>query len=69
MKNFYIKTVRSSRSMMSHFNLLLIILISLTLTSCALFEGIFRAGLGIGILVAVVVIGLIIFIATRFTRR
>lgn len=47
------------------FNALLIILI-MSIQSCAAIEGIFKAGAATGIIAVVIVIALIIFLITRF---
>lgn len=49
--------------------LLVILLASLSLTSCSVIGGIFKAGFGIGIFVAIAVLVLIIYIITRFTKK
>jgi Flp pilus assembly protein TadB len=46
-----------------------IILLSLMMSSCALFEGVFRAGMGIGIVIAILVVGLIVWLLTKIRRR
>lgn len=46
-----------------------IILLSLMMSSCALFESIFKAGLGVGIVIAILVVGLIVWLFTKIRRR
>lgn len=45
-----------------------VLALSVTLTSCELVEGIFKAGFWTAIILIVVVIGLIVWIASRFRR-
>jgi hypothetical protein len=47
-----------------------ILLIAMTtmLSSCQLVEGIFKAGMGVGIFIVVAIIGLILFLIFRFGR-
>ncbi|WP_309608840.1 hypothetical protein [Flavobacterium sp.] len=42
---------------------------SLMLTSCSAIEGIFKAGMGVGIFVVVAIVLVVIFIITRFTKK
>lgn len=44
-------------------------LLIIFLSSCELAEGIFNAGMGVGIFVVIAVIALIIFIIMRISRR
>jgi hypothetical protein len=46
-----------------------LILAMLTLSSCEVVEGIFKAGVWVGILAVVGVIALIIFLASKLTNR
>jgi len=47
--------------------ILLIVLISFT--SCSVIEGIFKAGMGVGIFIAVAIIAIVIFIISKFTGK
>jgi hypothetical protein len=47
--------------------ILLIALISFT--SCSVIEGIFKAGMGVGIFIAVAIIAIVIFIISKFTGK
>lgn len=49
--------------------LLSLILAMLTLSSCVVVEGIFKAGVWVGVLVVVGVIALIIFLLSKLTRK
>ena len=40
----------------------------LSSTGCAAVEGIFKAGMGVGIIVAVLLVGGVLFLFSRFTR-
>jgi hypothetical protein len=50
-------------------NIFALILLAVSLSSCEAIGGIFKAGVWSGILLIVFVIAIIIFIATRFTKR
>jgi hypothetical protein len=63
----FIKTPSKSRKNLTI--LPLIMLMTLFLSSCALMEGIFQAGIGIGIFIAIIVVALVIFLVSRFRRR
>ncbi|MEO6189256.1 MAG: phosphatidate cytidylyltransferase [Saprospiraceae bacterium] len=39
-----------------------------TFSSCAVVEGIFKAGMGVGIFIVVLIIGLIIFLVSRIGK-
>lgn len=43
--------------------------IALFYSSCAVIEGVFKAGVWVGVLVVVAIIGVIIWIISRFTKR
>lgn len=44
-------------------------LISFLFTSCEVIEGIFKAGMGVGIFIVIAVIAVIIFIISKFSKR
>ena len=44
-------------------------LISFLFTSCSVIEGIFKAGMGVGIFIVVAVIAIIIWILSRFMKK
>jgi hypothetical protein len=46
----------------------IIIFMTAFMSSCSLLEGIFQAGMGLGILIAVAIVALVIFIVARFSR-
>lgn len=46
-------------------NLLLLLLVSLTFTSCDIIEGIFKAGMGVGIFIVIAIIAVIVFIISK----
>ncbi len=46
--------------------LLAVVLVSTA--GCAAVEGIFKAGMGVGIVVAVIIVGGVLFMFSRFTR-
>lgn len=45
--------------------LLIVLLIVMTLPACAFIGGVFKAGVGVGIFMAVLVVGLIFFLVVR----
>ena len=45
--------------------LVLVLLAVLTMPACAAVAGIFKAGMGVGIFLAVIVIGLVFFVVSR----
>lgn len=40
-----------------------------TISSCSVIGGIFKAGMGVGIFIVVLVIAIIIYLITRFTKN
>ncbi len=46
---------------------LLLLFVLFIATSCELVEGIFKAGMGVGIFIVIAVIAVIIFIISKFT--
>lgn len=44
------------------------LVIALSLTSCDLIEGIFKAGMGVGIFIVVAILAVIIYIISRFKK-
>ncbi|WP_298220428.1 hypothetical protein [Flavobacterium sp.] len=50
-------------------SLLLLVLIAFSLTSCSVVKGIFNAGMGVGIFLVVAVIVLIVFVASKVTKK
>ncbi|GEP52449.1 hypothetical protein FNO01nite_31210 [Flavobacterium noncentrifugens] len=46
---------------------LLLLFILFTATSCELVEGIFKAGMGVGIFIVIAIVAVIIFIISKFT--
>ena len=49
--------------------LLLVLVAGLTLTGCDLAQGIFKAGMGVGIFLVIVVLAFVAFLATKVRRR
>jgi hypothetical protein len=47
----------------------LIVLLSLSLSSCQVIEGIFKAGMGFGIFLVVALIGLLIYIVMKIFQK
>lgn len=46
-------------------NMLMLVLVSLTVTSCEVVEAIFKAGMGVGIFIVIAVIAVIVFIISK----
>lgn len=49
--------------------LLIAFSILLTMNSCEVVEGIFKAGMGVGIFIVIAVIAVILFIISRFFKK
>ncbi len=49
--------------------LLLLTSIALSLTSCSVINGIFKAGMGVGIFLVIAVVILIVFVASKVTKK
>jgi len=49
--------------------LFLVVLAGLTLTGCDLAQGIFKAGMGVGIFLVIAVLAFVVFIAAKVSRR
>lgn len=49
--------------------MLVLITILLTFTNCELVEGIFKAGVGVGIFIVVAILAAIIFVISRFGKK
>jgi hypothetical protein len=46
-----------------------LIFCTLFLTSCSAIEGIFKAGMGVGIFIVIAIIAIIVFVAMRFSKK
>lgn len=46
-----------------------LIFCTVMLSSCSAIEGIFKAGMGVGIFIVVAIIALIVFVAMRFGKK
>ena len=46
-------------------SMLMLLLVSLTLTSCEVVEGIFKLGMGVGIFIVIAVIAVIVFVISK----
>jgi hypothetical protein len=49
--------------------LLLVVVAGLTLTGCDLAQGIFKAGMGVGIFLVIAVLAFVVFLVTKVRRR
>ncbi|MCF6140751.1 hypothetical protein L1S34_05585 [Flavobacterium sp. K77] len=47
----------------------LLVLVLLTISSCSLIEGIFKAGVGVGIFIVVAILAILAFIISRILGR
>lgn len=54
---------------MKKFNFLLLSLIVLSLSSCSVVTGIFKAGAAVGIIAVVIVVGLILWLISAFRGK
>jgi hypothetical protein len=52
-----------------HRLLLVLILPAVTLSSCSFIEGVFKAGMGVGIFLVVLVIAVVIYIMSRMGKK
>lgn len=48
---------------------LILVLVLLTISSCSLIEGIFKAGVGVGIFIVVAILAILAFIISRILGR
>lgn len=48
---------------------LVLVLVLLTISSCSLIEGIFKAGVGVGIFLVVAILAILAFIISKILRR
>lgn len=48
---------------------ILLLIIGLLLTSCSAIEGIFKAGMGVGIFIVIAVLAIIIYIISKFSGK
>jgi hypothetical protein len=49
------------------FRVLLLLTVVMSLTSCSVIEGIFKAGMGVGIFIVIAVIAIIFFVVRKFS--
>ncbi|MFV8269574.1 hypothetical protein ACNQGP_06490 [Flavobacterium sp. GT2N3] len=49
--------------------LLMLLVVLLSFTSCSIIEGIFKAGVGVGVFIVIAVIAIIIFIVSKIFGR
>lgn len=49
--------------------IILLLVISLSFTSCSIIEGIFKAGIGLGIFIVVAILAILIFIVKKIFSR
>jgi hypothetical protein len=54
---------------MKKLNLLLLVMVLFTLSSCSVITGIFKAGVAVGVIVVIIVIAIIIWIISLFFRK
>lgn len=51
------------------YQIVFIMSLCMLLTSCSAIEGIFKAGVGVGIFVVVAIVALVAFVAVRFSKK
>ncbi len=51
------------------YQIVFIMSLCMLLTSCSAIEGIFKAGVGVGIFVVVAIVALVAFVAIRFSKK
>ncbi len=51
------------------YQIVLIMSLCMLLTSCSAIEGIFKAGMGVGIFIVVAIVALVVFVAMRFGKK
>ena len=49
--------------------ILMLLVISLSFTSCSIIEGIFKAGIGVGIFIVVAILAILFFIVKKIFSR
>ena len=49
--------------------LLMLLIVLISFTSCSIVEGIFKAGMGVGIFIVIAVIAVIVFIISKVFRK
>ena len=49
--------------------LLMLLVVLLSFTSCSIIEGIFKAGIGVGIFIVIAILAIIIFIISKIFNR
>ncbi len=49
--------------------ILMLTFVLISFSSCELVEGIFKAGIGVGVFIVVAVIAVIVFLVSKVTRR
>ena len=47
----------------------MLMMVLLSVSSCSLIEGIFKAGMGVGIFIVIIIVAVIAFIISKFMRR
>ncbi len=47
----------------------LLVIVSILFTSCEVIEGIFKAGMGVGIFLVILIIAIIIYILNRLVKK
>lgn len=47
----------------------MLLIVLLSVSSCSVIEGIFKAGMGVGIFIVVIIVAVIAFVISKFMRR
>jgi hypothetical protein len=49
--------------------IVMLMIVLLSVSSCSVIEGIFKAGMGVGIFIVVIILAVIAFVISKFMRR
>lgn len=49
--------------------ILMLLIVSISLTGCSVIEGIFKAGMGVGIFIVVAIIAIVVFIISKVSGK
>ena len=47
----------------------MLLLLLITVSSCSVIEGIFKAGMGVGVFIVVIIVAVIAFVISKFMRK
>ncbi len=52
-----------------HYQIVIMMALSMFLSSCSAIAGIFKAGMGVGIFIVVAIVAIVVFVAMRFGKK